>query len=99
MSAVIIELTVVLASIDIDAEGIPGWLLLAGPASAVAVYSALFRYYRNTDKSHSFERETVIEAQPVTGGEEKIEEVRGTRRSAIEGNNVTNHRQRIQRIP
>lgn len=43
------------------------WLLAAGPAGATALYWALYRYYRNTDKSHSFEHETAIEAKPVTG--------------------------------
>ena len=51
------------------------WLLLAGPAGATALYWALYRYYRNTDKSHSFERETNVEAKPVTGSDEKVEEV------------------------
>ena len=38
------------------------WLLAIGPAGATALYWALYRYYRNTDKSHAFERETSIEA-------------------------------------
>lgn len=44
-------------------------LLLLGPAGAVGLYWMLYRYYRNTDKSHAFERETLVEAQPVTGAE------------------------------
>ncbi|MFV0433913.1 MAG: hypothetical protein ACK5LO_08045 [Leucobacter sp.] len=81
-----------------DSEGGVGWLLLAGPASGVAVYWALFRYYRNTDKSHHFERETIIESQPVLGKDTKVNEVRGTKRKSIDGNNVQNHRQRVQRV-
>ena len=38
------------------------WLLAIGPAGATALYWALYRYYRNTDKSHAFERETAVEA-------------------------------------
>ncbi len=79
-------------------EGGGGWLLLAGPAAGVAVYMALFRYYRNTDKSHSFERETLIESKPVTGSDAKVDEVRGTKRTSIPGNNVSNHRERVQRV-
>ena len=75
-----------------------GWLLLAGPAAGVAVYTMLFRYYRNTDKSHSFERETLIESKPVTGSDAKVDEVRGTKRTSIPGNNVSNHRERVQRV-
>lgn len=81
-----------------DEDGVPVWLLLAGPAGAIAVYSGLYRYYRNTDKSHQFERDTIIESQPVTGGEEKVDEVRGTKRTAINGNNVKKYRERVQRV-
>ncbi|NLA66211.1 MAG: hypothetical protein GX862_09920 [Leucobacter sp.] len=83
---------------DYDTEGWPGWLLLAGPAGAVAVYTALYRYYRNTDKSHHFERDTLIESQPVTGGDQKVDEVRGTKRQSIDGNNKHTHRARVQRV-
>lgn len=76
----------------------PGWLLLAGPIAAVAVYWGLFQYYRNTNKSHSFEHETRIESQPITGTDQKIDTVRGTQRTAISGNNVRDYRQRVQRL-
>ena len=74
------------------------WLLLAGPAGATAVYWALYRYYRNTDKSHAFERETTVEAKPVTGSDEKVGEVKGTRDKRIKGDNVAAYRQRVERI-
>ncbi len=75
-------------------------LLLLGPAGAVGLYWMLYRYYRNTDKSHAFERETVVEAQPVTGAERdrKIDEVKGTQASQIRGNNVADFRKRVQRM-
>lgn len=81
-----------------DDEGGTGWLLLAGPIGGFAIYMGLFRYYRNTDKSHSYERETVIESQPVAGQDAKVDEVRGTKRTSIQGNNVRDHRQRVQRV-
>lgn len=74
------------------------WLLLAGPASATALYWGLYRYYRNTDKSHAFERETKVDAKPVTGSDHKVDEVKGTQRTRIEGDNVGAYRQRVQRI-
>ena len=43
------------------------FLLALGPAGAGALYWAIYRYYRNTDKSHAFERETAVDAKPVTG--------------------------------
>ena len=73
------------------------WLLLSGPASATGLYWALYRYYRNTDKSHAFERETVVVAQPVTGTDEKVDEVKGTRETSIHGDNVREYRKRVQR--
>ena len=76
------------------------WLLALGPAGASALYWALYRYYRNTDKSHAFERETLIEAKPVNGMESdrKVDEIKGTREKRIDGDNVHAYRQRVQRI-
>jgi hypothetical protein len=72
-------------------------LLLVGPSGAVALYWMLYRHYRNTDKSHDFERETAVEAQPVRGmeGDRKVDEVRGTQAREIRGNNVGDHRKRV----
>jgi hypothetical protein len=74
------------------------WLLTVGPAGAVGLYWALYRYYRNTDKSHAFEHETAVEAKPVTGTDTKINEVKGTQRTRITGDNVRQYRNRVQRI-
>ena len=76
------------------------WLLLSGPASATGLYWALYRYYRNTDKSHAFERETAVVAKPVTGAEHdhKVDEVKGTQKTRIDGDNVHDFRERVERI-
>ncbi len=76
------------------------WLLAAGPAGGAALYWALYRFYRNTDKSHGFERETKVDAKPVTGSESdrKIDENNGTQQTRIEGDNVSAYRARVQRI-
>ncbi len=74
------------------------WLLALGPAAATGLYWALYRYYRNTDKSHAFERETKVDAQPVTGSDRKVGEVKGTRETRIDGDNVREYRRRVQRI-
>jgi len=78
-------------------EGDGSWLLLLGPVGAGATYYMVYRYYRNTDKSHTFEHETLITAQPVTGDDVKVREIRGTRQAHIQGDNRTSHRQRVQR--
>ncbi|HEU0152603.1 MAG TPA: hypothetical protein VFQ84_04575 [Arenimonas sp.] len=75
-----------------------GWLLALGPAGAAALYWALYRYYRNTDKSHAFERETAVDAKPVTGSEHKIDEVKGTQRKRVPGDNVGAYRTRVTRV-
>jgi hypothetical protein len=73
-------------------------LLAAGPASAVGLYWLLYRHYRNTDKSHAFERETTVDARPVTGSDHKVDEIKGTRKSSIDGNNKSAHRNRVRRM-
>jgi hypothetical protein len=79
-------------------DGGPVWLLLAGPAGAGGVYFLSWRYYRNTHTSHGFERETRIEAKPITGNDAKMSEIKGTKKSGIDGDNRSNHRQRVQRL-
>lgn len=75
-------------------------LLLLGPAGGTGLYWYLYRYYRNTDKSHAYERETSVDANPVTGGhqDEKVDEVKGTRETRIRGDNVAAYRKRVQRM-
>jgi hypothetical protein len=74
------------------------FLLALGPASAVGFYWLVHRHYRNTDKSHAYEHETAVEVLALTGAEvdRKVDEIRGTRSSRIQGENVGNHRQRVQ---
>ena len=73
-------------------------LLLLGPAGGAGLYWALYRYYRNTDKSHAFERETKVDAKPVTGSDLMVGTNNGTRDSHIPGNNVSDYRERVARI-
>ena len=75
-------------------------LLLLGPAGGAGLYWMLYRYYRNTDKSHAFERETEVVAQPVSGMEadRRVDEVRGTQETQIRGNNVGDYRRRVKRV-
>jgi len=73
-------------------------LLLLGPAGGVGLYWALYRYYRNTDKSQAFERESKIDAKPVTGTDDKIGTNNGTQERRIDGDNVREYRQRVARV-
>lgn len=75
-------------------------LLLLGPAGGAALYWALYRYYRNTDKSHAFERETAVDVKEIHGEESdrKVDEIRRTRETGIRGNNVGAYRRRVERV-
>ncbi|HWL59790.1 MAG TPA: hypothetical protein VNQ48_02780 [Microbacteriaceae bacterium] len=90
--------SVILAADTFEGDG-GLWLLALGPAGAVGLYWMLYRFYRNTDKSHAYERETLVEAQPVTGDDRKVDEVRGVSNSSISGNNVNRFRDRVRRLP
>lgn len=74
------------------------FLLALGPASAVGFYWAMHRHYRNTDKSHAYEHETAVEVLSLTGSDadRKVDEIRGTRASRIQGDNADAHRQRVK---
>jgi hypothetical protein len=76
------------------------FLLALGPASAVGFYWAVYRHYRNTDKSHAFEHQTAVEVLALQGAEadRKIDQIRGTRVARIQGENTASHRQRVRRM-
>lgn len=73
--------------------------LLAGPIGGAAFYAYVYRYYRNQDKTHRFEQETIVERKAeITGDDRKVGENNGTRQRRIEGDNINNHRQRVRPI-
>ena len=51
--------------------------------------------YRNTDKSHAYERETEIVVSDMTGADVKVGTNNGTRDSRISGMNSHKPRQRV----
>ena len=76
------------------------FLLAIGPAGAAGLYWMIYRYYRNTDKSHAFERETKLDVKSITGADQdrKVDTVTGTQKTKIDGDNVSDYRERVQRI-
>jgi hypothetical protein len=96
IAAMLLQLSSV-ATLASSSSDSPTWLLALGPAAGVGIYFLGYRYYRNTDKSHSFERETRIQSRPVAGSESKIGENNGTKQSSIDGDNHSDHRRRVQR--
>lgn len=93
-----LALGLVPAVLPLASDDSPIWLLLAGPLGGGATYWLIYRYYRNTDKSHHYEKDTLIDAQPVSGGENKVDHISRTRDSDIDGDNSKSHRKRVQRI-
>ena len=73
-------------------------LLLLGPGGGTALYWMLYRYYRNTDKSHAFESETKVEHDEITGSEVKVGTNNGTQESSITGDNRYEYRNRVERV-
>jgi hypothetical protein len=75
------------------------WFLLAGPVCGTALYAAVYRYYRNADKTDAFERETRIALKGrITGQEQQIDEVRGTRERRVDGDNSGEFRARVAKL-
>lgn len=98
MNTLLIALANVLPIASSSSDGYLLALLLAGPVGGGVVYWMIYRYYRNTDKTHHFEAETRVEARPATGSDSKVNSIRGTRRREIPGRNDTEHRARVRRF-
>jgi hypothetical protein len=99
MMTLLTAASVVLAdSSDSNGTGIFA-LLASGPVAGVLYYRAIFRKYRNTDKSDQFERETRVAAKPVEGFDRKVDVIRGTQAKQIRGRNDADYRKRVQRLP
>lgn len=79
-----------------DGDG-PLWLLALGPAGAAGFYWAVWRAYRNTDKSHSFEHETEVVVSNMTGHDIKVGTNNGTTERWVRGRNDNKPRQRVGR--
>ena len=74
-------------------------LLIAGPVAGSALYAAVYRYYRNADKTDAFERETrVALTTEITGQEHKVDEGRGTRDRRVRGDNSADFRARVAKL-
>lgn len=89
-----LTLTTLLIVAASDGDG-PAWLLAFGPAGAAAFYWAVWRAYRNTDKSHAFEHETEVVVSNMTGQDLKVGTNNGTRNRWIQGRNDDKPRQRV----
>jgi hypothetical protein len=98
MSTIVLAHLVILQSTQSDGSGSP-LFLLAGPVAGAALYGAVYRYYRNADKTDQFERETRIALKDrITGDDQKIDEVHGTRERRIKGDNSKEFRRRVARL-
>lgn len=85
----------IISAIILDSETDVGWLLALGPAGATAFYWGMYRYYRNTDKSHAFEHETRVEVKNLEGEDVKVAVNNGTTERWIRGRNDHTPRVRV----
>lgn len=86
-----------LADSDSGAGGI-AIPFLAGPAVFAAVYGGIYRYYRNTDKRHHFERETEVAVGNLRSGDRKVGENNRQQSRRMRDSNDTDHLRRVHRI-
>lgn len=84
-----------IAAIVLASDDWVGWLLAIGPVGAASFYWAVWRAYRNTDKSHAYEHETDVVVSNMTGVDVKIGTNNGTRDTSIRGDNSDSPRQRV----
>ncbi len=85
------------------ADGDSGGGLIAlpfvvGPAVFAAVYGVIYRYYRNTDKRHRYERETQVAVGNLRQGDQKVGRRTRLRNRSMSGRNETDPLERVQRI-
>ncbi|GAA1487780.1 hypothetical protein [Brachybacterium sacelli] len=71
---------------------------IAGPAVFAAVYGGIYRYYRNTDKRHRFERETDVAVGNLRSQDRKVGSNNRQKSRTMSGDNSTDHLQRVRRI-
>src|SRR5699024_12816263 len=71
--------------------------LLAGPAVLLGVSLGIYRYYRNTDKRHHFERETAAQQGNLETGRRKIGENNRQQSHRMRARNRTDHPQPAHR--
>lgn len=71
---------------------------IVGPAVFAAVYGGIYRYYRNTDKRHYFERETEVAVGNLRTGDRRRGSNNRQRNRTMSGANQDDHLQRVNRI-
>ena len=91
--------TMLLAGSGSD-DGAIGFALpfIAGPAVFGGVYFAIYRYYRNTDKRHHFEKETEVAVGNLRTGDRRRGSNNRQRSRSMNGANQDDHLQRVHRI-
>jgi hypothetical protein len=71
---------------------------IAGPAVFAAVYIGIYRYYRNTDKRHEFERKTDVAVGNLRSGDHRVGTNNRQKSRRMSGRNSTDHLERVRRI-
>ena len=96
------KLLLIAIAVGVLVECLAIWSVIfawAGPPCAIMVYWHLFQRYRNTEKSNDFEHRSDTRFEPVTGSDEKVDELIRTVEVRISGDNLDEPRQRVARDP
>ena len=71
---------------------------LLGPAVFLGTYIGIYRYYRNTDKRHHFEKETEVAVGNLQQDDRKVRSKTRLKNRHMSDSNVTDHLKRVRRI-
>ncbi len=71
---------------------------LAGPAVFIAVYIGIYRYYRNTDKRHEFEKKTDVAVGNLRTDDRRVGSNNRQKSRTMSGVNSRDHLERVRRI-
>ncbi|MCT1384185.1 hypothetical protein M4D54_00815 [Brachybacterium sp. p3-SID1565] len=99
-AATAVDPTAVMILADSGDSGVVGLMFpfIAGPAVFAAVYGGIYRYYRNTDKRHHFEKETEVAVGNLRTGDRRRGSNNRQSSRTMSGANQDNHLERVRRI-
>ncbi|AXK47099.1 hypothetical protein DXU92_14460 [Brachybacterium saurashtrense] len=71
---------------------------LLGPLTFAGIYIGIYRFYRNTDKRHRYERETKVAVGNLQQDDRRTGRKTGQRSRSMDGRNDTDHLTRVRRL-
>lgn len=88
----------IIASSSSEGEGL-AFLIILPFVAATAVYTFIYKRYRNKDKRYMFEHVTDVHVENVDLHDEKVDHRTGLKSSHIRGDNSNNSLYRVRHVP